>query len=793
MMQRLPRLLCLLGLLPALTVGVDSLGPPASAAPSGKPSIPTFARDVAPLITKYCTGCHGPEKKKAGLRLDLFKTTEDVARGQKTWEKVADNLRSGDMPPTGRKRPTSAEMDTINAWLDAVVFKIDCTRRDPGRVTIRRLNRAEYNNTIRDLVGVDFHPADDFPSDDVGYGFDNIGDVLSMPPILMEKYLAAAEKILDKAIVHEEVVKSSKQVFRPQNLVVRPFGARDRAARRITFTTAGEASLPKFHFSHDAEYVLRVRANGEAAGKDAPHLSVRIADKEIKGFDVAAGEKKTYEVRTKVKEGERKIAAAFTNPFKDTTDEDPKKHTERKLIIEAIEVEGPFNVPSRPLPESHRRIMIARPTGAGDREAAASKIIENFARRAYRRPVTADEVARLMKLFRLAEENKEPFEKGVKLALQAVLVSPHFLFRIEADPADGARSGDRPQQPDVHLISEYELATRLSYFLWSSMPDEELFKLAHDSQLRKPGVIEAQVKRMLKDPRSRALFDNFASQWLTLRNLKEIKPDPKRFPTFNDRLRDDMLEETRRFFNHVVREDRSVLEFLDADYTFLNERLAKHYSIPNVRGDDFRLVKLTAEQHKQRGGLLMMGSVLTVTSNPTRTSPVKRGRFILDNILNTPPPPPPPNVPELKEGKELTGTLRQRMEQHRANASCAACHQRMDPLGFGFENFNAVGAWRTADGKEPVDPTGELPGGKTFSGPAELRSILLERKEMFARCLADRLLTYGLGRGTKKSDQCFTDEIARNLAKQNYRFSALVVEIVQSDPFQKRRGKRDKP
>jgi mono/diheme cytochrome c family protein len=785
-MTRLLRWLCVLGLIAALVVAPRSIDPPVSAAPALKASVPNYSKDVAPLVAKYCVDCHGPQKKRAGLRLDLFKTPEDIAKGQQVWEKVADNLRAGDMPPAGRKRPTQAEMDTINAWLDAVVFKIDCSQKDPGRVTIRRLNRAEYNNTIRDLTAVDFHPANDFPSDDVGYGFDNIGDVLSMSPLLMEKYLAAAEKILDRAIVQEQVVHSSKQLFRPQNLVIRPFNARDKAERRIIFTTAGEAYLQKFHFSHEGDYIVRVRAHGELAGSDHPHLSIRVADKEVKGFDVGNTESKTFEARTHVKEGEGKVAAAFTNPFKDTKDKDPKKHHERKLIVETIEVEGPFNVPPKPLPESHRRIMIAKPTGPGDREAAASKVIENFARRAYRRPVTRDEVERLLKLFRMAEANKEPFEKGVKLALEAVLVSPHFLFRIEADR--------EPNNPDtITLISEYELATRLSYFLWSSMPDEELFKLARDGQLRKPGVIEAQIKRLLKDPKSKALFDNFANQWLTLRNLKEFKPDPKRFPTFNDQLRDDLIEETRQFFNHVVRDDRSVLELLDAKYTFVNERLAKHYGLPSVRGDEFRQVTLTDEQHKQRGGILMMGSVLAVTSNPTRTSPVKRGKFILENILNTPPPPPPPDVPELKEGAELKGTLRQRMEQHRANPTCASCHQRMDPLGFGFENFDAVGAWRTADGKEAIDASGVLPGGKEFSGADELRSILLERKDTFTRCLADRLLTYALGRGMKRSDQCFTDEIAKNLAKRDYKFSALVIEIVKSDPFQKRRGKREKP
>jgi hypothetical protein len=426
--------------------------------------------------------------------------------------------------------------------------------------------------------------------------------------------------------------------------------------------------------------------------------------------------------------------------------------------------------------------MIARPTGPDDKEACAARVIEQFARHAFRRPVTRDEVQRLVKLFKLADADGESFDASVKLSLEAVLTSPHFLFRVEKDRDPG--------NPDaITTLNEFELASRLSYFLWSSMPDDELLGLAEKGELRKPGVLEAQIKRMLKDPKSRALVENFADQWLQLRNLKDFSPDPKRFPTFNEPLRQAMQKETELFFDCIVKEDRSILDFLDADYTFLNERLATHYGIGGVKGDEFRKVSLTEEQHRQRGGLLMQASILTVTSNPTRTSPVKRGKFILDNILGTPPPPPPPDVPQLKEEGELKGTLRQRMEQHRSNAACANCHQRLDPLGFGFENFNAVGAWRTRDGADDVDPTGDLPGGKSFQGPAELRSILKERKEVFARCLADKLLTYALGRGTRRADQCYTNEMARRIAAKDYKFSALVLEIVQSDPFQKRKGK----
>ncbi|HTU92781.1 MAG TPA: DUF1592 domain-containing protein [Gemmataceae bacterium] len=598
------------------------------------PAKPTFAKDIAPLVKQYCGKCHGDKKPRGGVALTAFSDDASVLKKRNVWEQVADNLRSGDMPPPGKPRPNSDELDKINAWLDAVVFQIDCSGpRDPGHVTIRRLNRAEYNNTIRDLLGVHFQPADDFPQDDVGYGFDNIGDVLSLPPLLMEKYLAAAEKIVEKA----------------------------------------------------------------------------LAD-----------------------------------------------------------------------PQTRKRIFFV----ATQNEESARQILERFVGRAYRRPVRGDEVSRLYRFVEMAEKNGDGFEAGISLAMQAALVSPHFLFRVEMD----RRRFDDPAT--VRPIGDYELASRLSYFLWSSMPDDELFELARKKTLREPEVLEKQVRRMLKDARSRALVDNFAGQWLQLRNLKDFKPDPDLFPNFDDKLRSAMLKETELFFDNVVREDRSILDFIDADYTFVNERLAKHYGLSGVKGVAFRRVSLTATP---RGGILTQAAVLAVTSNPTRTSPVKRGKWILENILGMPPPPPPPGVEELKDDKQAveSGSLRQRMEMHRANPNCATCHQRMDPLGFGFENFDAIGAWRSRDGKHAIDATGTLPNGQSFKGPAELRAILKTRHEAFARCLAEKLLTYALGRGVERYDRCTLDDIVKNAGKDNYKFSRLAIDIVKSDPFQKRRGKRN--
>jgi mono/diheme cytochrome c family protein len=626
-MMRSRNTLYLLGLL-------AGLGWPAAvlAAPPAKLD---FAKDIAPLVKQYCGKCHGDKKPKGGVALTAFTDDASVLKKRSVWESVADNLRSGDMPPPGKPRPGADELDKINAWLDAVVFQIDCTgRRDPGLVTIRRLNRAEYNNTIRDLLGIHFQPANDFPQDDVGYGFDNIGDVLSLPPLLMEKYLAAAEKIVEKA----------------------------------------------------------------------------LAD-----------------------------------------------------------------------PEARKRIFIE----TTQNEESARRILERFAGRAYRRPLRGDEVNRLVRFVEMAEKDGESFETGIGLALQAVLVSPHFLFRVEMDR--------RPDDPaTIRTINDYELASRLSYFLWNSMPDDELFELARKRSLHEPETLEKQARRMLKDRRSRALVDNFAGQWLQLRNLKEFKPDPDLFPSFDEKLRSAMLKETELFFENVVREDRSILDFIDSDYTFVNERLAKHYGLSGVKGEAFRRVSLTGTP---RGGILTQAAVLSVTSNPTRTSPVKRGKWILENILGTPPPPPPPGVEELKDDKEavLSGSLRQRMEQHRANPNCATCHHRMDPLGFGFENFDAIGAWRSHEGKFAIDPTGTLPNGQSFAGPAPLRAILKTRQEAFARCLAEKLLTYALGRGVERYGRCTLDDIVKNAGKDQYKFSRLVIDIVKSDPFQKRRGKGTNP
>jgi hypothetical protein len=613
----------------------------------------------------------------------------------------------------------------------------------------------------------------------VGYGFDNIGDVLSLPPIMLEKYLAAAERIM-AATMTSTRERAGLQHFEGKTL---DCTLKDTERSGVKGLHSNGEVYAVATFPKSGEYILRARAYGQPAGKELPKMALRYDNKEAQVVEVPniEGKPRTYETRIKAQSGKHKVAAAFINDYYNPDDPDPKQR-DRNLYVLFLEVEGPVDQPSLALGESGRKILIAQPGDGLSKREAARKVIAEFAKKAYRRPVTKEEVERLLRLFDMSEKNGESYEKGIQLALTAVLVSPHFLFRIELD-----RPATRPD--GSYQINDFELATRLAYYLWSSMPDEELFALAEKGTLRKDGNLEAQIKRMLKDDKAFALVENFAGQWLQLRSVRTIQPDPELFSGFDEALRTAMIKETELFFQEIVKEDRSILEFLDADYTFVNDRLARHYGIPSVRGSQFRKVTLTGEQ---RGGLLTQASILTVTSNPTRTSPVKRGKWILENILNTPPPPPPPDAGELSEDKEvvLKGSLRQRMEQHRAKPTCASCHQRMDPLGFAFENYDAIGAWRTKDGTFDIDPAGVLPSGEKFKNPKELKKILQGRDDLFRKCLTDRLLTYALGRGLEPYDKCAVDDISTTVAKDGNRFHRLVLEIVKSEPFQWRRGAR---
>ncbi len=736
-----------------------------------------FEQRIAPFFRNHCFACHAGEEPLSGMALDRDFSLEGVQRNRKQWQTMLRVLRNNEMPPAERPRPPAQDVEQVAAWIEAELSNYNCEMgRDPGRVTLRRLNREEYNNTIRDLLGVDFRPGDDFPADDVGYGFDNIGDVLSLPPILMEKYFAAAEAIVQRAIVApEQQVPPGKRyaVEETQGPGIVGGGFRGVFSRGEVWV---EHASPA-----EGTYVVRVEAYAQQAGDELARMEIKLSERSLATVEVKAEENDpaVHEVRFTAQAGKQRLGVWFVNDYYNP--QAPRRsQRDRNLFVGPIQIDGPLGVPTAALPESHRRIVTCVPDGRRSRAECAREILQPLVRRAFRRPVSAEEVERLVRLVELAERNGDSFERGIQLALQAVLVSPHFLFRVEQDPGPDDADG-------IRLLSEHELAVRLSYFLWSSMPDEELFRHAEAGTLRRN--LDAQVRRMLADPRSAALVRNFGGQWLQIRNLRSVAPDRKKFPMWTEQLRDDMERETLLFFEAVMRDDRPIFEFIDARFTFLNERLARHYGIDGVQGEEFRRVELS---DPRRGGVLTQASILTITSNPERTSPVKRGKWVLEQILGTPPPPPPANVEELAEDEasQLSGSLRQRMEQHRSKPICASCHARMDPLGFAFENFDAVGRWRDKDGPFPIDPSGELPDGRTFAGPAELKRILLAEHEKFRRTFCESMLTYALGRGLEYYDVCAVNDVCAYVREHQDRFSAVVTAIVHSDPFQKRRAKR---
>ncbi len=761
-----------------------------AATASGAPADETsFQGEIIPLLKKFCLECHGSEKAKADLSFEPYLTLRyagdgGVTRDRKVWERVLKMLEESEMPPAKKPQPSADERQKAVGWIRTELARFDCKGAvDPGHVTLRRLNRAEYNNTIRDLTGIDFHPAESFPADEVGYGFDNIGDVLSLHPLLFEKYLDAADEIVAKTIEAER-----RRVF------IRRFEAEKAETESASVPVEVWAiSLQKegdvfthVEFPRDGEYLLRARAYGEQAGPEPTRMAFRIDGREVRSMAVEAVETapKVYETRTRIAAGKRRFSVAYLNNYVDTTNPDPALRGDRNLVIDWFEAEELPSGAALPSTVPSTVVFTRRPHDDADREACAREILTRFAGRAFRRPARSEETERLAAVVREELKRGEDFESAVGVALQAILISPNFLFRVEEA---GAGSPGTAAGKVARSVSDHALASRLSYFLWSSMPDEELLRLAGEGRLGSPQVLDAQVGRMLDDPRSRGLVENFASQWLQTRFLDAVSPDPKLFPTFNEKLRQAMKTETLLFFEAILRENLSLLDFIDADFTFVNEPLARHYGIEGVKGEEFRRVPLGGVP---RGGILTHASILTFTSNPTRTSPVKRGKWILEQILGAPPPLPPPNVQELSEAPEaiLSGSLRQRMEMHRADPSCATCHSKMDPLGFAFENFDAVGAWRDFDGKFLIDPSGSLPDeggqkGASFEGADGLRAILKNRKEAFARALAEKMLTYALGRGLEFYDRCAVDRILEELAKDGYRMRTLVLAVARSHPF----------
>lgn len=741
----------------------------------------TFEIDLKPFLDQYCIDCHGPDEQMAGIGFHKYDSTLQLLEDRKTWERVYRIMNAGAMPPPDHDpQPSKAEHQTAVAWLDDTLNNFDCDLiDDPGRPTIRRLNIAEYNNTIRDLVGVDFQPAKDFPSDDVGEGFDNIGDVLSLSPLQLEKYLNAAEDVTHAAIVDVIPATRVQQIASDQ---LQKSGSASDGDGIVHINSHGQA-FHEFDFPATGDYVLRVGAEADQAGDELPKVEYLVDDKvvhtaEIKGNRVPA----IYEFNTRVTRGRHRFTASFINDYFNPNAKRGGK--DRNLGIHFLEVVGPTNAEqiANP-PDIHNRIVFCRPGDNGRSfDQAAKEVLGRFASKAYRRPVQPTELARLVFLAgSVADEKPERFDEGIRVGMQAILVSPHFLFRMESD-VDPNRS-DAP-----HNINDYELASRLSYFLWSSMPDEKLFELAAANKLNDPVVLEQQVRRMLRDSKSQALVKNFAQQWLNLRNLSEITPDPTKFKTWSNRLRDDMITETEMLFGTVMKEDRNLLDFLDADFTFVNERLAMHYGITKkVKGEKFQRVSLKGTK---RAGVLTHASILTLTSNPTRTSPVKRGKWIMENILGSAPPPPPADVPDLEETAKIDSSLslREQLAKHREDPGCAACHTTMDALGFGFENFDAVGKYRTKENKKNINAKAELPGGEKFEGSLELIRILKKRGDSFTRAMSEKALVYALGRGLQYYDKCAVDEIADRLKQNNNRFSSLIVGVVTSKPFRQRRG-----
>ncbi len=774
------------------------------------------------FVRKNCVACHNATAANGDLNLVAYKDAKSFDENRDVWERVVSKLKTGEMPPPGVAKPPAPEVKAVTGYLEAEFARQDRTAKpDPGRVTARRLNRAEYNNTVRDLLGVDIRPADNFPNDESAYGFDNISDALTISPVLIEKYLYAAERVVRTAIYGPEKLKPAMIHYplpvRINDTVDKPTIPKDLFHYDLTGLSRRHSAHVVHRFPVDGEYSFRLVLNGHRPNQSEPATPALFIDgKLIQQWEVDATdlEGQIVEVRAKVTAGEHLLSGSYLRNYQGLPPKyngpEPSKRPPEALIsvrgklsekdietlrkfgtkiktdrletridnrYESIDVGGPFSQTEGPSAESTKRIFVC----PQQTDTCAQTIVTRFAGRAFRRPVSSAEAAPFVKLYALARKQGDGFKEGIATALQGVLVSPHFLFRVEKDPPG-------PYAP----ASDFELASRLSYFLWSSMPDADLLGVAAQGKLRQPAALAAQVKRMLRDEKSRALVDNFAGQWLQFRNIDVMKPDVGKFPEFEDSLRLSMRRETELFVENLIREDGSLLDILDAKHTYLDERLARFYGIPGITGPEFRRVDMSGT--KRGGGVLAQGSILTISSYSTRTSPVLRGKWILENLLNAPPPPPPPVVPLLDESKVgQSASLRQQMEAHRANPACASCHSKMDPLGFGLENFNAIGGWRDMDGKFPVDASGELPGGRMFQGPVELKGLLTQDREAFVRGAADKLLTYALGRGLERFDRPVVQEIAGRLPESNYRFSALVLNIVNSLPFQQRRSAAPNP
>jgi len=759
---------------------------------------PVAAPDGA-LVQKYCITYHSDRLKTGGLSLQNLDPAAPSIDGQ-VWEKVVQKLHGGMMPPQGMPRPDPAALDTFVTALEAVLDRQATGSISPGHKPPHRLNRTEYGNAIRDLLDLDIDASTLLPADDESNGFDNIAGVLRVSPSLLEQYLGAARKVSSLA------VGTDKDVIR-LGFRVPPDDSQEDQVDGLPLGTRGGLSFTHT-FPQDAEYEFSVfllrNIVGYMIGLEFAHqieISIdgeRVFTAQVGGEeDNLASDKNMSETanqidqrlkaRVKVKAGPRTVAITFVRRNHAVSDEPLQPHERNHDLqdmnglpqIDHVNLTGPFDPTGPGDTPSRRRIFTCKPAAGADEAACARKVLSTLARRAYRRPLTADDMVPVMEQYEAGRKGGS-FDTGIEHGLRLILANPKFLFRLE-------RSVDKPGP-----VSDLELASRLSFFIWSSIPDDALIDAATSGRLSTPAGLERQVTRMLADSKSRALTDNFASQWLLLRNLKSHVPTPGDFPNFDNELRQAFRQETELFFGSIVRENRSVLDLINANYTFVNERLARHYGIPNVYGSNFRRVPVTNEA---RRGLLGQGSVLTVTSYPNRTSPVLRGKYILENILGTPPPSPPANVPALSDNEagQEPKSLRERMELHRKNPTCATCHRVMDPLGFALENFDGIGAWRAKEPGGAIDPAGKLADGSDVDGPVALRAAIMRHPDQFVRTLTEKLMTYGLGRGLEFYDMPVVRAIARDTATKNYRFSAIVAGIVSSPPFRQKAPLADAP
>ena len=741
----------------------------------------------------YCDSCHIGPKARAGVNLEAL-DLGNLDHNGAAWEKVLLKLRNRTMPPPGSPMPDEATFQTLVNAITAERDRVADVRPTPGRPTLHRLNRAEYGNAIRDLLALDIDVAELLPPDDSGYGFDNIGDVLTVSPGLMERYLLAAGKISRQAVGDTKMPATYETFAIPHGLK-----QDDRMSDDLPVGSRGGTAI-EHRFPVDGEYDIQVdlqrgRAQEVLGTGRVRTLDLRFDDQSLKQFTVAASRGRRadintgvrpeseagYKIRVPVKAGTHTIAAAFQ---KDTVLPEGILFRQRFDNIQShfegvgsISIAGPYNVQGPGATPSRDKIFVCHPTAAAEEEACAEKILTGLAHRAYRRPVAADDVPQLLALYKQGAETGG-FETGIRLALQKILVSPDFIFRMELDPA-GTPAGS------VRQVSDVELASRLSFFLWSSIPDDELLAVAERGELSNPKVLESQARRMLADARSEALVKNFAGQWLFLRNVPAVQPDPAAFPDWDENLRQSMEKETELWLDSQVRDDRSVVDLLKTNYTFVNQRLAEHYGMKGIYGNEFRRVTI---EDPNRQGLLGQASIMSVTAYPNRTAPTIRGKWVLEQLLGTPPPPPPANVPFLKEDATHTKlSMRQRMTEHATSPSCAVCHHIMDPIGFALENFDGLGKWRELggdSGTEAIDPSGILPDGTAFNGPAGLRDVLLSRRDLFVENFIERLLTYSLGRGVEEYDRPVIRKISREAAPDDYRWSSIILSIVKTKSFQ---------